>query len=98
MGNISTLLRPVMIAFIRYHHPAVKGTIKKKLRLIFSPKKISDDIFEDVLSGEEEVEVEDYNWLGSLLESIRGSQVFSFLTGMLVSHIEFQMEVVRNIK
>ena len=36
--------------------------------------------------------MENFNWLGSLLESIRGSQVFSFLTGMLITHIEFKNE------
>lgn len=42
--------------------------------------------------------MENYNWLGSLLESIRGSEVYSFLTGMLISHIEFKTEPMLKIK
>lgn len=44
-ANIMTLIHPLMIAFIRYHHPAVKGTIKKKIYTYFRNRRGSDDIF-----------------------------------------------------
>ena len=52
LGNIATLIHPFMIVFIRYHHPAVKGTIKRLITPIFQRRKSSDDIFERAMSGE----------------------------------------------
>lgn len=31
ISNVATLIHPIMITFIRYHHPAVKGKIKQIL-------------------------------------------------------------------
>lgn len=40
----------------------------------------------------------DYNWLGTLLDSIRASQVLSFLTGMLISYVEHYPKRVDRLK
>lgn len=50
------------------------------------------------LTEEEDINEVQYNWLGSLLESIRGSQVYSILVGMLLSHIDFKNDTIRSIK
>lgn len=61
--------------FIRLNHPILKIKLKK----ILCCK--SDDISLD----EEGLSLEDETWLGGLLESIKGSQIISFITGILIN-------------
>lgn len=51
--NIATLIHPFIIMFIRYHHPAVKSTIKKIILPIFKRKDSHEDLFERAISGTE---------------------------------------------
>lgn len=84
-ANCLLLLHPLFLCFIRYQHPKVKKFISE----IFHKKKEEvdeiDPLGDDLDDQEQET---DYNWLGSLIESIRASQVLSFLTGILITHVE----------
>ena len=60
--------------FIRLNHPIVRIKIKHYL-CCFKNNDVSSD---DYVSLDEDV------WLGSLLESIKGSQILSFITGILI--------------
>lgn len=56
ISNITTLIHPFMIGFIRYHHPAVKNKIKKLIRCRGKQKNNDGkekDIFETVINDEE---------------------------------------------
>ena len=79
---------------MRFSHPAVTEKIKQIFR---AKKKTSLELVVSLSEEEESSEVK-YNWLGSLLESIRGSQVYSILVGMLLSHIDFKNDTIRSIK
>lgn len=52
MSNVATLIHPFMIAFIRYHHPAVKLKIKNILKC-GKKRRSSVDIFESVMEDKE---------------------------------------------
>lgn len=53
ISNVTTLIHPIMIAFLRYHHPAVKGKIKSIFSCGKKKRRSSDDIFEIAITGEE---------------------------------------------
>jgi hypothetical protein len=91
IANCLILVRGFFLCILRYKHPAVKHYLRNLLK----KTRNTDDI--DPLEELNSKELE-YNWLGSLLESIRASQVLSFLTGMLVSYVEYYPKQVDRLK
>jgi hypothetical protein len=74
-----------VLILLRFSHPAVRLKIKK----IFNPTyeiKLEEEEEEEDSSSNNNPEEEP--WLGSLLESIKGSQILSFLSAILVTFAE----------
>lgn len=101
ISNILELIGPILLALLRFSHPAVSSKIKscfKKMKSCKEENEADISALFEVTEREYDLNREQYNWLGCLLESIRGSQVYSFLVGILVSHIDFKSDVIKSIR